>query len=169
MGLPFDWGVRLRILNLSNNRLKEFPSNLPDSLEQLHLQYNLIELVPSLPSNLQVLLIGHNKVKDVVFTQRKTPLTYVQLTNNQLTFSILEHQMSTHNFTWAKTVDESDNWYNPHYIVASRMIKRVWRRYRLKKTLRTWLKTARVKEELISIAMHPSRYGQFEDLASMKA
>jgi Leucine-rich repeat (LRR) protein len=166
IGLPFDWGMRLRILNLSNNRLREFPSNLPDSLEQLHLQYNLIELVPSLPSNLQVLLIGHNKVKHIVFTPRKTSLTYVQLTNNQLTFSVIELQISTNNFTWAKTVDESDNWYNPNYIIASRLIKRVWRRYRLKKTLRAWLKTARVKEELIARAMHPSRYGQFEDLAS---
>lgn len=166
MSLPMDWGLRLRVLNLSNNRLTHFPSNLPESLEQLHLQYNQIEVVPALPSTLQVLTMGHNKVKTIAFTKRRTPLTYVQLTNNQLTFSVLELQMIHTEFTWTRTVDESDNWHGLIFHAASDSIKRVWRRYRLKKTLRTWLKTARVKEELIAIAMHPSRYGHFEDLAS---
>lgn len=167
IGLPFDWGMRLRSLNLSNNRLTQFPSNLPDSLEQLHLQYNQIEVVPNLPSNLQVLTIGYNKVKTIVFKKRKTPLTYVQLTNNQLTFSVIEVQISHPEHIWARSIDESHNWSNITYDLTSNLIKRVWRRYRLKKTLRTWLKTARVKEELIARAMHPSRYGQFEDLSSM--
>jgi len=166
MSLPTDWGLRLRILNLSNNRLKEFPRNLPESLEQLHLQYNLIELVPTLPSALQVLLIGHNKVKNIVLTKRKTPLAYLQVTNNQLTFSLVEHQLMSNDFTWVKTVDEADNWCGLNFITASELIKRAWRRYRLKKTLRTWLKTARVKEELIATAMHPSRYGHFEEVTS---
>jgi Leucine-rich repeat (LRR) protein len=166
MSLPSDWGLRLRILNLSNNRLKEFPRSLPESLEQLHLQYNLIELVPTLPSALQVLLIGHNKVKNIVVTKRKTPLAYLQLTNNQLTFSLVEHQLMSNDFTWVKTVDEADNWCGLNFITASELIKRAWRRYRLTKTLRTWLKTARVKEELIATAMHPSRYGHFEEVTS---
>ena len=166
MSLPTDWGLRLRILNLSNNRLKEFPRNLPESLEQLHLQYNLIELVPTLPSALQVLLIGHNKVKNIVLTKRKTPLAYLQVTNNQLTFSLVELQLMNDDFTWVKTVDEADNWCGLNFITASELIKRAWRRYRLKKTLRTWLKTARVKEELIATAMHPSRYGHFEEVTS---
>jgi Leucine-rich repeat (LRR) protein len=166
MSLPTDWGLRLRILNLSNNRLKEFPRNLPESLEQLHLQYNLIELVPTLPSALQVLLIGHNKVKNIVVTKRKTPLAYLQVTNNQLTFSFVELQLMSNDFTWVKTVDEADNWCGLNFITASELIKRAWRRYRLKKTLRTWLKTARVKEELIATAMHPSRYGHFEEVTS---
>jgi len=160
-GLPHDWGLRLRILNLANNRLKEFPRRLPDCLEQLHLQYNLIELVPALPTNLQVLSIGHNKVNNIVFTRRRTPLTYVQLTDNQLAFSVVEFQMIHRDCIWATTVDESDNWVGLKFEIASDLIKRVWRRYRLKKTLRTWLKTARVKEELIATAMHPSRYGNF--------
>ena len=166
MSLPTDWGLRLRILNLSNNRLKEFPRNLPESLEQLHLQYNLIELVPTLPSALQVLLIGHNKVKNIVVTKRKTPLAYLQVTNNQLTFSFVELQLMSNDFTWVKTVDEADNWCGLNFITASELIKRAWRRYRLKKTLRTWLKTAHVKEELIATAMHPSRYGHFEEVTS---
>jgi Leucine-rich repeat (LRR) protein len=168
IGLPFDWGMRLRSLNLSNNRLTQFPSNLPESLEQLHLQYNQIEVVPSLPSNLQVLTIGYNKVKTIIFKKRKTPLTYVQLTNNQLTFSVIEVQISHPDNLWARSIDESHNWSNITYHLTSNLIKRVWRRYRLKKTLRAWLKTARVKEELIARAMHPSRYGQFEDLTPMK-
>jgi len=146
--------------------LKEFPRSLPESLEQLHLQYNLIELVPTLPSALQVLLIGHNKVKNIVVTKRKTPLAYLQLTNNQLTFSFVELQLMSNDFTWVKTVDEADNWCGLNFITASELIKRAWRRYRLKKTLRTWLKTARVKEELIATAMHPSRYGHFEEVTS---
>ena len=166
MSLPTDWGLRLRILNLSNNRLKEFPRSLPESLEQLHLQYNLIELVPTLPSALQVLLIGHNKVKNIVLTKRKTPLAYLQVTNNQLTFSLVELQLMNDDFTWVKTVDEADNWCGLNFITASELIKRAWRRYRLRKTLRTWLKTARVKEELIATAMHPSRYGHFEEVTS---
>lgn len=166
MSLPTDWGLRLRILNLSNNRLKEFPRSLPESLEQLHLQYNLIELVPTLPSALQVLLIGHNKVKNIVLTKRKTPLAYLQVTNNQLTFSLVELQLMNDDFTWVKTVGEADNWCGLNFITASELIKRAWRRYRLRKTLRTWLKTARVKEELIATAMHPSRYGHFEEVTS---
>ena len=166
MSLPTDWGLRLRILNLSNNRLKEFPRSLPESLEQLHLQYNLIELVPTLPSPLQVLLIGHNKVKNIALTKRKTPLAYLQVTNNQLTFSLVEHQLMSNDFTWVKTVDEADNWCGLNFITASELIKRAWRRYRLRKTLRTWLKTAHVKEELIATAMHPSRYGHFEEVTS---
>jgi hypothetical protein len=108
-------------------------------------------------------------VKTIIFKKRKTPLTYVQLTNNQLTFSVIEVQISIPEHIWARSVDESHNWSNITYHLTSNLIKRVWRRYRLKKTLRAWLKTARVKEELIARAMHPSRYGQFEDLAPMKA
>ena len=72
----------------------------------------------------------------------------------------------SNDFTWVKTVDEADNWCGLNFITASELIKRAWRRYRLKKTLRTWLKTARVKEELIATAMHPSRYGHFEEVTS---
>jgi len=163
-GLPYDWGLRLRILNLANNRLKEFPRNLPNCLEQLHLQYNQIEVVPSLPNNLHVLSIGHNKIKSISLKKRQTPLTYIQLTDNELTFSLQEFQM-IHRETWARSIDESDNWCGLKFTLASDSIKRVWRRYCLKKTLRTWLKTARVRQELVATAMHPSRYGQFEDLA----
>jgi hypothetical protein len=106
-------------------------------------------------------------VKTIVFKKRKTPLTYVQLTNNQLTYSVIEVQMIYPDNLWARSVDELHNWSNITYHLSSNLIKRVWRRYRLKKTLRIWLKTARVKEELIARAMHPSRYGQFEDVSFM--
>jgi len=161
ISLPFDWGLRLRILNLSNNRLKEFPRNLPDCLEQLHLQYNQIESVPDLPMNLQILSIGHNKIKSISIKKRHIPLTYVQLTDNELTFSVIEFQMIHRECIWARSVDESHNWIGFKFSLASDIIKRAWGQYRIKKTLRTWLKTARVKEELMATAMHPSRYGNF--------
>ena len=168
-GIPFNWGTNLRILNLSSNRLTAFPSNLPDSLEQLFLNDNQIQSVPELPLNLQVLSIGHNRVKTIELKKRVQPLSYAQLTNNNLVFSVMELQIVSNETLLSKSIDEGDNWYLPNYLVSATMIKRLWRRFRLLKTLRTWLKTARVKQELLATSMHPSRFGQFENVEFMTA
>ena len=165
-GLPLEWSQSLRVLNLSHNKLSSFPLNLPDSLEQLFLHDNQIQEIPKLPIHLSILCIANNRIKRVHVEHRTHPLSVVLLNDNQLTESIIEIQ-EIHSIQWTRSIQEYDNWIGPEFSISARRIQRTWKRYRLPKALRAWLKTARVKQELIATAMHPSRVGRFEDIQTV--
>ncbi|KAK9514831.1 hypothetical protein VZT92_025518 [Zoarces viviparus] len=58
----------LTLLDLKKNRLREIPGNLPEKLQQLYLEFNNIESVPTgfltMNPNLQFLRLAHNKLTD---------------------------------------------------------------------------------------------------------
>ncbi|XP_034028584.1 fibromodulin [Thalassophryne amazonica] len=58
----------LRVLDLSQNKLRKIPDNLPERLEQLYLGFNYIESVPAdfftMFPKLQFVRLAHNKLTD---------------------------------------------------------------------------------------------------------
>jgi len=163
--LPRNWGCSLQILNLEMNKLTEFPKHLPNSLRVLRLNNNNISHIPDvLPENLVYLTISNNKVKTVHLSKRKKPLQFVYLTNNQLTQRV-QDQQALQRIQWASSIIEDDNWTSLYHTQSAKKIQTKYRRFRLKKILRTWRNLAHVREELQASAMHPSRAGQFENVS----
>jgi len=159
--LPSSWGNSLRYLNLTYNRLTQFPTNLPDSLEHLVLSQNQITLVPAtLPPNLKTLILAKNNIRKVVTTYRAKLIQLVILTDNQITESIERTQNH-----WAITIDEIDNWNHEDHHGAVQVIQKAWKRMKFRTGIFTLIKTQRLREELLATAMHPSRAGLFEDIA----
>uniref|UniRef100_A0A3P8X6C9 Fibromodulin n=1 Tax=Cynoglossus semilaevis TaxID=244447 RepID=A0A3P8X6C9_CYNSE len=58
----------LTVLDMSNNRLRKIPDRLPDTLQQLYLEFNHIDSVPahflSSRPRLRFVRLGHNKLTD---------------------------------------------------------------------------------------------------------
>jgi Leucine-rich repeat (LRR) protein len=159
--LPSNWGTSLRYLNLTYNRLTQFPKNLPESLEHLVLSQNQITHVPStLPSNLKTLILAKNNIRTVTTSYRIHRIQLVILTDNQLTDSIERTQNH-----WAITIDEIDNWNHEDHHTAARSIQKAWKKMKFRTGIFTLIKTQRLREELLATAMHPSRAGLFEDIA----
>lgn len=164
-GLPIHWGNSLKVLDLDDNRLAQFPEGLPDSLEVLKLRKNHIKLVPrKLPSNLTILALDRNCIRAVQIEKRRKPIDWVSLIDNELTESVRDYQERLH-IEWAKHIEERHNWNEDFHKAASKKIRRVWRTYTLRRGLRNWRKTAILKDELLQASMHPDRAGRFENLS----
>jgi len=154
-GLPFVWPNNLRVLDLTNNELKEFPKRLPPSLEKLSLSRNQIESVPSvLPSNLKILNLFDNKIRKLP-THTNVRLQILFVGCNQLT-----HDFSEAPFSWAQDIFRSPNWNQWRHHQAQQKMKQCWKRFLLKKRLRQFVRTQRITEELLMVALHPDRVFQ---------
>jgi Leucine-rich repeat (LRR) protein len=161
-GLPSNWGNSLRYVNLSNNHLKEFP-DFPSTVEHIILNSNMISEIPcELPFNLKTLCVAKNKLKKIHIMNRRHPIRYVLLDNNQLleSYSDLQEDSGIH---WAEHIQELDNWVE--YDLFVERIRVAWRKFIFRKRLRIWKKTATIRSELLAAAMHPQRAGQFEDIS----
>jgi Leucine-rich repeat (LRR) protein len=160
-GLPMNWGTNLRVLDLTNNSLKEFPKRLPDSLEKLSLSRNQIESIPSkLPSNLKILNLFDNKIRCLP-THTNVRLQILFAGNNQLTQDFSKIPVS-----WARDVFQSPNWNEERHQNSQIKMKRCWKRFLLKKRLRQIGRTRRITEELLMVALHPDRVIQTDVLSS---
>lgn len=154
-GLPFNWGNSLRELNLSFNNLQKFPRKLPDTLEILYIQDNrIIELPDTLPASLRILIASKNKILKIPEYKRKR-LELLNMSDNRLT-DLTQGEAIT-------TVFIADHNWNQiiHEIVVNRIIK-LWRRYCLQLRLRSIVRTQRLRNSLLEVAMSPSRLGLFE-------
>jgi len=161
-GLPSSWGHALRYVNLSNNKLTEFP-HLPPTVEHSILNSNMISEIPGeLPPTLKTLCVAKNKLKKIHMMNRRHPIHYVLIDNNQLleSYAILQEESG---IQWADHIQEVDNWVD--YDIFVERIQAAWRRFRVQSRLRTWKKTATIRPELLAAAMHPQRVGHFEDLS----
>ena len=156
-GLPFHWGTCLRELDLSFNKLQKFPRKLPDTLEILYIQENrIIELPDTLPESLRILIASDNKILTIPSYKHKRLELFV-MTHNRLTDLTNGQELATvfiadHN--WNRHV---------HAVVVNRIIK-LWRRYCLKLRLRSIVRTQRIRNSLLEVAMCPSRLGFFEPI-----
>jgi Leucine-rich repeat (LRR) protein len=152
-------------LNLERNKLRRFPKDLPDSLRVLKLNYNEITSIPeNLPENLVFLGISNNKVRTVCLSKRTNLIQCVNLTDNQLIHSIRDQQ-TKRSIQWASSILEGDNWTTDEYQMCAKQIQKYYRRFRLKKIVRTWRNLSKIKEELLASAMHPSRAGHYENIS----
>lgn len=159
-GLPGCWGTQLQYLDLTGNRLKSFPTGLPDTLEVLLLNKNQLTLIPEvLPENLKQLNVSHNSIRHIEYTRRKNPIEIVCLENNQL----IEKPSSESR--WAKVVMDGKNWNETIHQISARQIQKKWRIYRMFPRIRTWKKMAKLRMELYMIALHPDRILQTDDFS----
>jgi N-acetylmuramoyl-L-alanine amidase len=157
-GLPFHWGMSLRELNLSFNKIHKFPKKLPDTLEVLYIQGNLfVDLPDTLPTSLRILVASDNKIMAIPPYTRDNRLELLVLSENKLTDLSKAKELSKvfvgeHN--WNKSV---------HHTVADRL-KKLWRRYCLQLRLRSIVRTQRIRTDLLETSMSPSRLGKFEPI-----
>lgn len=147
--LPFSWGNSLRLLDLSNNQLKEFPKRLPDSLERLFLCMNEVPLLPKrLPSSLKVLNLNKNKLRILPDTMN-VKLALLFVAENHLTDVFSEEPL------WTKQFFGHENWNMPLHQESQKSIKKCWKRYLFQKRLRHLYRSRRIYEELLMVALHP--------------
>jgi hypothetical protein len=156
-GLPFNWGSCLKELDLSFNKLQKFPKKLPDTLEILYIQENRIsELPDTLPESLKILIASDNKILTVPAYKHKR-LELLVMTHNRLTDLTNGQEVAT-------VFIAENNWNKPaHALVVNSVIK-LWRRYCLKLRLRSIVRTQRLRNSLLEVAMCPSRVGFFEPI-----
>ena len=89
----------------------------------------------------------------------------VFLNGNQLLESV-EDALIDSGLQWTQIIWEADNWFGPEHKEAAKRIQKAWKVFVIPRALRAWLKTARIKDELLEVSMHPSRIGQFEELSN---
>ena len=164
--LPRFWGTTLRTLSLEGNFIEKFPVHLPSSLQQLNLASNRLTEVPAdLPDQLLVLNLSRNSIRKLPIVRRAKAIRIVYLSNNQLTISSSEQNEAVGR-RWASHIEDDGNWNTQAHTNAAAIIQKVWRRYRTRNRLRTWIRTARIKEELFQLAMMPERVWQTDMLSS---
>lgn len=148
--LPLFWGTNLRVLNLNDNELTEFPKRLPDSLEELYLQKNQLTEIPSkLPDNLRFLNLNLNKIRTLP-KKMNVRLQVLVLSNNELTEDLTSVQ-------WVQHCIHENNWNQEIHHKAQTKIRQCWKRYLLKIRCRHLYRVRRIYDELMMIALHPDR------------
>jgi len=155
-GLPRKWGTALKHLSLTENYLNEIPVNLPSTLESLNLSSNQIQRIcaeEKFPPHLQILHLGHNVILQLPTWFANVSCKFT-IHKNKLTERIeLQNCLLSHT-----------QWNTPVHIVAVETIQRVWRRSRMKRRVRAYCRTNRVKSDLLALAMNPDRAGIFENI-----
>lgn len=159
-GLPLNWGTSLRYLDLSWNKIEKFPRKLPDSLQHLNLSHNRIQVLPtSLPSSLKSLHLAHNHITQLPSFLGGNVIDLVFISNNHIT-----HEIKKNSIPWAKVIYDGGNWNESHHHIAQKMIRKCWQAAILRKRIRNFTRSRRVRDELITVAMQPSRAYQIEVL-----
>lgn len=141
----------LTYLNLDSNSISWLPKNLPDSLETLIISNNNLTQVPRIiPRNLCMLVLCNNKIKS--FTVDWKPgqrIKSVFIRNNCLVENLLLNSQ-------IEKVYQADNWNQEVHSVGSRLFQKAFRRYKLKKGMRTWKRVNGFYKEMFDVAMHPN-------------
>lgn len=157
-GIPTRWGNSLKVLELHNVRLREFPRNLPTSLTYLNLSRNFLRTFPfheKFPPNLEFLHLGDNRIMELPSWLSQFPRLRYTIHNNLL----------------VKIPDSSNcliaspQLIGIKYTAAASRIQRKWRKYKMRSPFRVWYRVSRVKDELLALAMCPERAGKFEDVS----
>ena len=157
-GLPNYWGTSLEHLELHNVRLLEFPKNLPQSLKLLNLSKNRLSAICAegkFPRNLQTLHLGDNRIMEIPNWFSKFPRMSYTIQNNSLTAIPPD----------PNCLIAFPQMIGARFFNAARRIQIRWRAYRMGSPFRSWYRVSKLKEELLALAMCPSRAGRFEDVS----
>jgi hypothetical protein len=148
--LPIHWGTNLRLLNLAYNSLKEFPKRLPETVEDIRLMNNQLESIPEkLPVNLKRLNISGNRIRQL------PKKTNIHLEVLFASFNHLTQDFNEEPLRWISHFWEEKNWNQKKHHLSQQVIKRCWKRYLLKLRLRHILRSHRIYDELLMVALHP--------------
>jgi len=155
-GIPIHWGKFLKHLDLNNNLLREVPRNLPEGLEFMNLSGNSIQRIKeTFPKSLEMLHLNSNRILEIPADLLESKKLKFTIRNNCL----LKPAMTTNCLT------DSCQWIGNKYVISAKLIGSFWRRICLKQLIRIISRTGRLKSELLTVAMHPSRSGFFEDIS----
>ena len=151
-GLPKFWGSRLQILNLRYNKLKQIPSNLPETLLNLNVSNNFIqEISKPIPNSVECLNISNNHLFVI-------PPWLLQ---RQTLKSILHYNYLTYVPIGDNIIASFGQWVAEKHIQAAQIIARNWRRLRLRRRLRAFYKNNHLKFPLLEYVFHPERVERF--------
>jgi Leucine-rich repeat (LRR) protein len=158
---PKFWPQRLKVLDLAFNYLTEFPEGLPDSIEHLNLANNYIKVVPQrIPASCKTLILRKNSIREVKLEllpgQR---LLVLSLANNLLT--TLPEVIERSTYEEIQQYDVSQNFLELEHCVCAQKIQKWFKACIIRCILRTRKRTVTLREELLEVAMHPDRYGNF--------
>jgi Leucine-rich repeat (LRR) protein len=146
-GLPFNWGKALKTLDLGFNQIQRFPKSLPDSVRTINLERNKLEAIPSqLPQSLLSLNLTRNKLLSLPH-QSNISLALGAFNQNRLTERV--HP------PWIKICLMEQNWNTELHDSHQKKIKKIWKRYLLRKRLRILSRTRAIYYELLEVALHP--------------
>jgi hypothetical protein len=153
----------LKIIHLDSNCLTWLPPTFPDTLEILNVSNNLItEFSSVIPLNLKLLLLDNNKIRTFrpICKKQSTVKFSLYIRNNCITDSLVFFL----NNPCLELIYETDNWNKVEHTIAVIKIQIIFKKYKLKKGIRTWARVVKFYNELIKTAMHPDRIGKFEEL-----
>jgi hypothetical protein len=130
---------------------------LPDTLEFMNLSTNRIQQIhydPNIPKSVSMCHLGSNRILAIPEWFVKSPTKFT-IQNNCLTeVPIIANCLSA-----------SYQWNGFKHGSAASSIQRNWRAGGIRRLVRILKRTAVVKWELISRAMHPDRVLRFEDVS----
>jgi Leucine-rich repeat (LRR) protein len=155
-GLPYYWGTALKYLDLNSNYLRTTPENLPEGLEFMNLSGNQIQFIREFPNTLKMLHLNCNRILEI-------PPWVLKFT--ALKFTIRDNCLLKPSMT-LNCITDSCQWIGARYNVSANIIQRAWRKITLNQFLRTIWRVLRIREELLTVAMHPKRASQFQDISS---
>jgi hypothetical protein len=97
-----------------------------------------------------MLVLCNNRIKSFVIDWKPGQrIKSVFIRNNCLVENLLLNSQ-------IEKVYQADNWNQEVHSVASIMFQKAFRRYKLKKGMRTWKRVNRFYKEMINVAMHPN-------------
>ena len=158
-GLPFYWGKSLKHLDLNSNLISFFPENFPGTLEFINLSQNRIQHLPKnskFTGALKMMHLNSNRILEI-------PNWILEMKN--LKFSIQNNCLLKRPMT-INCITDSYQWIGTKYLVSAKIIGHSWRIRKIKEFLRTLYRTLKIKDELLSVAMHPKRSRQLGTLSS---
>jgi Leucine-rich repeat (LRR) protein len=155
----------LKVLQLDYNYITWLPSTFPDTLETLNVSNNnLTEFKCMIPPRLKLLILNNNRIREFQpsWPSPMQQVITVYIQNNCITSNLVKLDRPNRGIT----IYQEDNWNKVIHGFYVKMIQYAFVRYTLKKGIRSWARIAKLREELLAMAMHPDRVGQFEDVPS---
>jgi Leucine-rich repeat (LRR) protein len=153
-GLPFYWGKSLKFLDLNSNRIQKVPEYLPEGLEYMNLSANRIQYFSQIPKSLQTIMLNCNRILEI------PPWFYTMDAKFGIQYNCLVEIPVI-----ANCLTASYQWIGTKYHIGASSFQKAWYKRRVLQIIRILSRTARIKWELLSVAMHPSRVMVFQDVS----
>jgi Leucine-rich repeat (LRR) protein len=153
-----DLPPNLEELYLNNNQLTEFPS-LPSKVHHVDIAKNKLSKFPSfIQASLTVINLSHNQITEVNTTlARNSIICSINLLNNWITKEPIIEQSEPRHFFVNLNKNFLDNEFEWNQILVARRFQTImWIKF-----CRIIARTQRIKQELLEVAMHPDRLGNF--------
>lgn len=154
-GLPFYWGKALKFLDLNSNKIQKIPENLPEGIEYINLSGNRIQHFSQIPKSVETIMLNSNRILEIPPWFYTINAKFAIQNNCLIEIPVI-----------ANCLTASYQWVGAKYHRGAISFQRVWYKRKVLQIIRIFSRTARIKWELLSVAMHPSRVLVFQDVSS---